>query len=198
MSDSNYSFFGAVEKSFDRAAKFTTWDPGILEQIKQCNSVYRMHFPVKIGDKICRVATTHLQSMHLTRATNIPIGQELWQDSMVINHGNMIEKLKYFQPYHAMQANYLRSFLDTCKMPLIFTADLNSVPSSYVYKKVRGNLADAFLAKGLGFGRSYHSLQPALRIDYIFYNGAINNVQTSLFHTTFSDHDPVLMDFYIP
>jgi endonuclease/exonuclease/phosphatase family metal-dependent hydrolase len=153
---------------------------------------------VKIGDKICRVATTHLQSMHLTRATDIPLGQGLWQDSMVINHGNMIEKLKYFQPYHAMQANYLRSFLDTCKMPLIFTADLNSVPSSYVYKKVRGNLADAFLAKSFGFGRSYHSLQPALRIDYIFYNGAINNVQTSLFHTTFSDHDPVLMDFYIP
>ena len=30
---SDYSFFGAVEKSFDKAAKFTKWDPGILEQI---------------------------------------------------------------------------------------------------------------------------------------------------------------------
>jgi len=47
-----YKFFEAVEKSFDKAAQFTTWDPGILEQIKQCNSVYRMNFPVKIGDKI--------------------------------------------------------------------------------------------------------------------------------------------------
>ncbi len=47
-----YKFFEAVEKSFDKAAKFTNWDPGILEQIKQCNSVYRMFFPVKIGDKI--------------------------------------------------------------------------------------------------------------------------------------------------
>ncbi|MGZ5253135.1 MAG: Glu/Leu/Phe/Val family dehydrogenase [Flavitalea sp.] len=47
-----YSFFGAVEKSFDKAAKFTNWDEGLLEQIKQCNAVYRMHFPVKIGDKI--------------------------------------------------------------------------------------------------------------------------------------------------
>ena len=46
-----YSFFGAVEKSFDKAAKFTKWDKGVLEQIKQCNSVYRMHFPVKIGDE---------------------------------------------------------------------------------------------------------------------------------------------------
>ncbi|MBL0357418.1 MAG: Glu/Leu/Phe/Val dehydrogenase [Chitinophagaceae bacterium] len=43
----DYSFFQSVEKSFDKAAKFTKWDPGILEQIKACNSVYQMRFPVK-------------------------------------------------------------------------------------------------------------------------------------------------------
>ncbi len=42
-----YSFFHSVEMSFDKAAKFTKWDPGILEQIKACNSVYQMRFPVK-------------------------------------------------------------------------------------------------------------------------------------------------------
>jgi glutamate dehydrogenase (NAD(P)+) len=47
-----YSFFDAVCKSFDKAAKFTKFDEGVLEQIKQCNSVLRLHFPVKIGDKI--------------------------------------------------------------------------------------------------------------------------------------------------
>jgi len=46
----HYSFFGAVEKSFDKAAKFTKWDPGILEQIKACNAVYRMRFPIKKDD----------------------------------------------------------------------------------------------------------------------------------------------------
>jgi len=45
-----YSFFKAVEKSFDKAAKFTHWDHGILEQIKACNSVYQMHFPIKRDD----------------------------------------------------------------------------------------------------------------------------------------------------
>lgn len=45
-----YSFFGAVERSFDKAAKFTKWDPGVLEQIKACNSVYQMKFPVKMDD----------------------------------------------------------------------------------------------------------------------------------------------------
>ncbi len=51
MSATNgYSFFGAVEKSFDRAARFTRWDPGILEQIKACNSIYSMRFPVRMDD----------------------------------------------------------------------------------------------------------------------------------------------------
>ncbi|HET9430398.1 MAG TPA: Glu/Leu/Phe/Val dehydrogenase [Chitinophagaceae bacterium] len=49
MSD-NYSFFGAVERSFDKAAKFTKWDLGILEQIKECNAVYQMRFPLKRDD----------------------------------------------------------------------------------------------------------------------------------------------------
>lgn len=43
----NYSFFHNVEKSFNKAAVFTQWDNGILQQIKQCNSVYQMRFPIK-------------------------------------------------------------------------------------------------------------------------------------------------------
>ena len=40
MSSQTYSFFKSVEKSFDKASKFTTWENGLLEQIKACNSVY--------------------------------------------------------------------------------------------------------------------------------------------------------------
>jgi glutamate dehydrogenase (NAD(P)+) len=50
MSDKHYSFFGAVERSFDKAARFTKWDLGILEQIKACNAVYQMRFPLKRDD----------------------------------------------------------------------------------------------------------------------------------------------------
>jgi len=47
MSEKNYSFFGAVERSFEKAAKFTKWERGVLEQIKECNAVYQMRFPIK-------------------------------------------------------------------------------------------------------------------------------------------------------
>ncbi len=63
-SESEYKFFEAVEKSFDKASPFTNWDPGILEQIKQCNAVYRMMFPVKIGDKVEVIKAYRVQHSH--------------------------------------------------------------------------------------------------------------------------------------
>jgi glutamate dehydrogenase (NAD(P)+) len=45
-----YSFFQSVEKSFDKAAQYTKWESGILQQIKACNSIYSMRFPVKMDD----------------------------------------------------------------------------------------------------------------------------------------------------
>jgi glutamate dehydrogenase (NAD(P)+) len=59
-----YKFFEAVEKSFDKATPFTSWDPGVLEQIKQCNAVYRMYFPVKIGDKVEVIKAYRVQHSH--------------------------------------------------------------------------------------------------------------------------------------
>ncbi len=60
----HYSFFQSVERNFDKAAKYTTFDKGILEQIKACNSVYSMKFPVKIGDKIEVIEAYRVQHSH--------------------------------------------------------------------------------------------------------------------------------------
>jgi glutamate dehydrogenase (NAD(P)+) len=60
----NYSFFDSVVRSFDKAAKFTSWDKGILEQIKACNSVYKMKFPVRIGDNIEVIEAYRVQHSH--------------------------------------------------------------------------------------------------------------------------------------
>jgi glutamate dehydrogenase (NAD(P)+) len=50
MADQQYSFFESVTKSFDKAAKFTKWEEGLLDQIKTCNAVYQMRFPIKRDD----------------------------------------------------------------------------------------------------------------------------------------------------
>jgi glutamate dehydrogenase (NAD(P)+) len=43
-------FLESVSRNFDRAAVHTGLPKGLLDQIKVCNSVYQMSFPVKIGN----------------------------------------------------------------------------------------------------------------------------------------------------
>lgn len=41
------SFFGDVERNFDRAAAHLNYAKGLLDQIKVCNSIYHFEFPVR-------------------------------------------------------------------------------------------------------------------------------------------------------
>jgi glutamate dehydrogenase (NAD(P)+) len=41
------NFFDEVNQYFDQAAAFTSYPPGLLEQIRGCNSVYRFDFPLR-------------------------------------------------------------------------------------------------------------------------------------------------------
>jgi glutamate dehydrogenase (NAD(P)+) len=47
---SDSGFFAEILRYFDRAAGFTDLETGLLDQIKYCNGVYRMHFPVQHDD----------------------------------------------------------------------------------------------------------------------------------------------------
>lgn len=59
-----YSFFQGVERNFDKASVYTRFEKGILEQIKACNSVYRMKFPVRIGDQVEVIEAYRVQHSH--------------------------------------------------------------------------------------------------------------------------------------
>lgn len=50
MSTSHIPMFAQVSKYFDKAAAYLDHPPGLLAQIKACNSVYRMRFPLKRDD----------------------------------------------------------------------------------------------------------------------------------------------------
>ena len=45
-----HRFFDDVSRTFDRAATFGEHPPGLLDQIKRCNAVYRFDFPVRQSD----------------------------------------------------------------------------------------------------------------------------------------------------
>ena len=58
------SFFESVQRNFDKAAGHTDLHKGLLEQIKVCNAVYSMRFPVKIGNEYQVIEAYRVQHSH--------------------------------------------------------------------------------------------------------------------------------------
>lgn len=86
MSTTNtYSFFSGVERSFDKAAKFTRFSKGILEQIKACNSILQVKFPVRIGDQVEVIEAYRVQHSHhkLPCKGGIRFSMEVNQDEVM-------------------------------------------------------------------------------------------------------------------
>lgn len=58
------SFFDSVAINFRKAAPFTGLSEGLLSQIRACNTVLRMRFPVRIGDDIEVMEAYRVQHSH--------------------------------------------------------------------------------------------------------------------------------------
>ncbi len=86
MADQQYNFFESVTKSFDKASKFTKWENGILEQIKACNAVYKMKFPIRRDDGTIEVIEAYRaqHSHHKTPCKGgIRFSEEVNQDEVM-------------------------------------------------------------------------------------------------------------------
>ncbi len=57
-------FFDDVSQFFDHAARFTNHAPGLLDQIKVCNSVYRFRFPIRRGDRLEVIDAWRVEHSH--------------------------------------------------------------------------------------------------------------------------------------
>lgn len=84
-STNHYSFFEGVSRNFDKAAAFTNFPSGILEQIKACNSILRVRFPVKIGDNVEVIEAYRVQHSHhkLPCKGGIRFSMEVSQDEVM-------------------------------------------------------------------------------------------------------------------
>jgi glutamate dehydrogenase (NAD(P)+) len=86
MSKSNHgSFLESVSRNFDKAAVHTGLHKGLLAQIKVCNSVYQMNFPVKIGSEYKVIEAYRVQHSHhrLPTKGGIRYSQKVTQDEVM-------------------------------------------------------------------------------------------------------------------
>ena len=64
MSSKTVSFLDSVNAYFDAAAPHTGLPAGLLKQIKICNSVYQIHFPVQIDGEVQVIEAYRAQHSH--------------------------------------------------------------------------------------------------------------------------------------
>ena len=64
MSNKQARFYESVLANFDRAAAYSGLPSGLLKQIRACNAVYQMRFPVKIGNTYEVIEAYRVQHSH--------------------------------------------------------------------------------------------------------------------------------------
>lgn len=150
---------------------------------------------VKMNGKTLRLYAAHLSSMQLWPSTTGEAGLRYFEgDNTKERTSATISKLNYYGRVHAKEATNIKEQLNKSPYPFLFSGDLNSVPSSYVYHTLKKNLRDAFLDNDYGIGGTYNRVFPKLRIDVLFHSKDIEVVQYTRPATDLSDHYPIIAD----
>lgn len=158
-------------------------------------------------DIIFRNDTIRLLNMHLESFKFMPQDYASFgkiknqQDTGLVASKKILRKMKSAFSLHGSQADFIADKLKQSPYPVILCGDLNDVPNSYTYSKIRGERKDTFLEKGFGFGKTYTSSTsrvmgklPTLRIDYIFTDPIIQTSQFTQIKEKLSDHQALIAD----
>lgn len=132
-----------------------------------------------------RVINAHLHSLIL--------------DTKHLNSANTFRQIKIGFQKRAYQVDILQQFIQKSPYPVLLCADLNDLPYSYTYQKLKKNLSNAFEKAGSYFGFTYnHKRLFFLRIDQQFYSKPIKiNTFRTLSDIKYSDHFPILGEYYM-
>ena len=181
-------------------SKYPIIDSGRYTYARKHTPEHLTYATININGKLIRVYNTHLQSMFLHRYGRKDYGnlEFIKDDTAIIYTGHRYQKLVYFDSIHVAQAKLVKEKLNECKLPYIFCADLNSVPSSYIYQHISEGLKDAFLQTDYGWGTTYEGLSPTLRIDVVLLSKDFEVTQGDFPKPkNASDHFPIITDIAI-
>jgi endonuclease/exonuclease/phosphatase family metal-dependent hydrolase len=181
---SSQMFEGAFQFGLCIFSKFPIIDSGRFHNYKGEHSEGLLFADVLIHQQKIRVYTTHLESPGFT-------GGDYNSNGTAKASRTVLSKLKHSYSLRNLQASFVRSEIDKSPYPVIVTADLNDVPNSYAYFKVKQGMHDSFLKLGFGLGKTFRFVSPTLRIDYIFTDKRLNPLSFSIEDLPYSDHYPL-------
>jgi endonuclease/exonuclease/phosphatase family metal-dependent hydrolase len=188
--DGDYQFIGSAIFS-----KYPMLDTGLVRYFRPSMTEALVHADIKVNDDTIRVFATHLQSVQFRQKEYEAIDEiKEAKDSLIDNSKTVLAKLRKAMSLRSSQADVARQVMDDSPYPTIFCGDLNDTPNSYTYFTIRGDMQDAFLEKGFGIGRTFSSLSPTLRIDYIFADENFRISQFTRVVKYLSDHFMLMAD----
>ena len=154
-----------------------------------------IYIDVVKGDDTVRIYTTHLQSYKFEKGDYDEIEKIEEEDKQALaGSTSLIRKMGLAFKRRGNQANVVREETAKSPYPSVICGDFNEVPNSYVYFRIRGSRQDVFLKKDLGIGKSFISLAPSLRIDYILPDNNFDVLQFDLVDENLSDHLMLVTD----
>ncbi|MFP5042203.1 endonuclease/exonuclease/phosphatase family protein [Parasediminibacterium sp. JCM 36343] len=173
-------------------SKYPIIDTGKLKYPKGESIIFA---DMVIGGDTLRIYTTHLQSFKFKKGDYDNIDKIADnEDDALLASKSVFNKMKPAFKRRAEQAGLVKQWLGNSPYRSIITGDFNDVPNSYTYFTIKGDRQDAFLEKYFGFGRSYISLAPTLRIDYILPDTSFLVQQFDMEDEGLSDHIMLISD----
>lgn len=149
-----------------------------------------------ISDDTVRVVSNHLQSTGITSLDNAYItGYEYLLDTAREEKiRSIVGRFHENCVLRADQVDSIRMHLDnSAPRYRIVCGDFNDTPVSYTYRRMAGELNDAFSACGTGYSHTFRGFFNALRIDYVLYSDEFEALSYEVPSYPHSDHLPVFV-----
>ena len=142
--------------------------------------------------KHLRLVDFRFQSYHLSFGKNMNVRLSPY------SRPAPLERMRRSFALRSNDAAALRKALDDSPANLIVCGDMNDVPSSHVYRVLRGNdLNDAWADAGRGYAYTYNRFNLRFRIDHVFYRGDVRALHAERLVGGSSDHYPLVVSFDI-
>ena len=179
-------------------SKYPILDTAVVPYQQNSAADNLVYADINVNGKTIRLMTTHLQSVRFNHVDYEGINKIKNTDDQALKASkNILSKIITAYQYRSGQAELVRAEIDKSPHPVIICGDFNDVPNSYTYFTIKGDLKDAFIAKGAGIGKTLRILGPTLRIDYILADKTLSISQFNKFNVPYSDHYPIMADIVL-
>lgn len=150
---------------------------------------------ILFNKKPIRIFTAHLLSyaFYDDTASDVKKGKNIYEITFKRKH-SVFNRLTGTELVHEKEAALIRDQIAASPYPVIYCGDMNTTPTSYSYRFLKGPLQDAFLNKGAGIGATFYKILPTLRIDYCLADSKMKVLQCKVDEQKISDHYPVITD----